>query len=269
MASATIRVIKKRVKDCEKLRTRASILAANVTEVGKEEKIKANCCRRSNHVSKHLPCYNFLLNSSRKGNFPVDLWKRSCTSFTAISGGRINQSGTLHTQAEAVAASTSREVDEVADIDWDGLGFGLQQTDYMYLMKCRKDGEFYEGELQPFGTVELSPSAGVLNYGQGLFEGLKAYRTTDGRIILFRPEENALRMEIGAERLCMPAPSVEQFVNAVKQTVLANKRWIPPSSKGSLYIRVLLMGSGPVLGLGPAPEVTFLVFVSPVGNYFK
>ncbi|XP_057846150.2 branched-chain-amino-acid aminotransferase 5, chloroplastic [Cryptomeria japonica] len=177
--------------------------------------------------------------------------------------------GALHTQAEAAAVSTTEEVDELADIDWDGLGFGIKQTDYMYIMKCGKDGIFFEGDLTPFGTIELSPSAGVLNYGQGLFEGLKAYRRADRRIVLFRPEENALRMINGAERLCMPAPSVEQFVEAVKQTVLANKRWIPPPGKGSLYIRPLLMGSGPVLGLAPAPEVTFLIYVSPVGNYFK
>uniref|UniRef100_A0A0C9S8Z3 Branched-chain-amino-acid aminotransferase n=1 Tax=Wollemia nobilis TaxID=56998 RepID=A0A0C9S8Z3_9CONI len=177
--------------------------------------------------------------------------------------------GALRTQAEAVAPTSFEEADELVDINWDGLGFGILPTDYMYLMKCGKDGEFCEGDLRPFGTIELSPSAGVLNYGQGLFEGLKAYRRADGRITLFRPEENALRMIKGAERLCMPAPSVEQFVEAVKQTVLANKRWIPPSGKGSLYVRPLLMGSGPVLGLAPAPEVTFLIYVSPVGNYFK
>jgi branched-chain amino acid aminotransferase len=135
-----------------------------------------------------------------------------------------------------------------------------------------------------------------------LFEGLKAYRKADGSILLFRPEENAQRMQTGAERMCMPAPSVEQFIDAVKQTVLANKRWvssldtklgyfcsaipityeswfnwlsnilcfqIPPTGKGSLYIRPLLMGSGTVLGLAPAPEYTFIIFVSPVGNYFK
>ncbi|KAM3409609.1 hypothetical protein ACQJBY_002102 [Aegilops geniculata] len=81
--------------------------------------------------------------------------------------------------------------------------------------------------------------------------------------------ENAMRMQTGAERMCMPAPPVEQFVDAVKQTVLANKRWVPPTGKGSLYIRPLLVGSGAVLGLAPAPEYTFLIFASPVGNYFK
>ncbi|KAK8673894.1 hypothetical protein V6N13_112203 [Hibiscus sabdariffa] len=132
-----------------------------------------------------------------------------------------------------------------------------------------QDGSFSGGELQRFGNIELSPSAGVLNYGQGLFEGLKAYRKEDDTILLFRPEENALRMKQGAERMCMPSPTVEQFVEAVKETVLANKRWVPPPGKGSLYIRPLLMGSGAVLGLAPAPEYTFLIYVSPVGNYFK
>ncbi|KAL3618908.1 Branched-chain-amino-acid aminotransferase, mitochondrial [Castilleja foliolosa] len=158
---------------------------------------------------------------------------------------------------------------ELADIDWDNLGFGIMPTDYMYIMKCSHGETFSKGELQRFGNIELSPSAGVLNYGQGLFEGLKAYRKNDGNILLFRPEENAQRLIDGAERMCMPAPTVEQFVEAVKATVLANERWIPPPGKGSLYIRPLLMGSGAVLGLSPAPEYTFLIYVSPVGNYFK
>ncbi|MFQ6659123.1 hypothetical protein Gotur_028138 [Gossypium turneri] len=163
----------------------------------------------------------------------------------------------------------SSEASELADIEWDNLGFGLLPTDYMYMMKCSQGGKFSKGELQRFGNIELNPSAGVLNYGQGLFEGLKAYRKEDGNILLFRPEENALRMRQGAERMCMPAPTVDQFVEAVKETVLANKRWVPPPGKGSLYIRPLLMGSGAVLGLAPAPEYSFLIYVSPVGNYFK
>ncbi|PKA58128.1 Branched-chain-amino-acid aminotransferase 5, chloroplastic [Apostasia shenzhenica] len=188
-----------------------------------------------------------------------------------------------------VRASTFQGISDLADINWDNIGFGLVPTDYMYIAKCAKGGTFIEGELKPFGPIQLSPSAGILNYGQvfgtqhilflhqldvnslfqGIFEGLKAYRKEDGSILLFRPEQNALRMSIGAERMCMPSPSVKQFLEAVKQTVLANKRWVPPPGKGSLYIRPLLMGSGSVLGVAPAPEYTFLIFVSPVGNYFK
>ncbi|GJN30786.1 hypothetical protein PR202_gb19123 [Eleusine coracana subsp. coracana] len=156
-------------------------------------------------------------------------------------------------------------------IDWDNLGFGLIPTDYMYVMRCSvEDGAFTRGELSRYGNIELSPSSGVLNYGQGLFEGMKAYRRV-GRAgyTLFRPEENARRMQHGADRMCMPAPSVDQFVDAVKHTVLANARWVPPQGKGALYIRPLLIGSGPILGLAPAPEYTFLVYAAPVGNYFK
>ncbi|KAL2551683.1 Branched-chain-amino-acid aminotransferase 5 [Forsythia ovata] len=168
-----------------------------------------------------------------------------------------------------VASPTSNVALELAEIDWDNLGFGFMPTDYMYIMKCSQGENFSKGELQRFGNIELNPSAGVLNYGQGLFEGLKAYRKHDGNILLFRPEENAFRLRTGAERMCMPSPSVDQFVEAVKLTVLANERWIPPPGKGSLYIRPLLMGSGVVLGLAPTPEYTFLIYVSPVGNYFK
>ncbi|KAG7653743.1 Aminotransferase class IV [Arabidopsis suecica] len=188
---------------------------------------------------------------------------------------------TLQTFAKynAQAASALREErktslyqngdDEYVDLDWDNLGFGLTPADYMYVMKCSKDGEFTQGELSPYGNIQLSPSAGVLNYGQAIYEGTKAYRKKNGKLLLFRPDHNALRMKLGAERMLMPSPSVDQFVNAIKQTALANKRWVPPSGKGTLYIRPLLMGSGPILGLGPAPEYTFIVYASPVGNYFK
>ncbi|XP_016449942.1 branched-chain-amino-acid aminotransferase 2, chloroplastic isoform X1 [Nicotiana tabacum] len=165
--------------------------------------------------------------------------------------------------------STYREY-EPEEIDWDNLGFKVMPTDYMFIAKSCLDGNFEAGQLNPFGNIQLSPSAGILNYGQGLIEGTKAYRREDGRIYVFRPQDSAIRMQIGAERLCMPFPSVDQFVDAVKQTALANKRWqIPPAGKGSLYIRPLLMGSGAVLGVAPAPEYTFLVYSCPVGIYLK
>ncbi|XP_021725071.1 branched-chain-amino-acid aminotransferase 2, chloroplastic-like isoform X1 [Chenopodium quinoa] len=156
------------------------------------------------------------------------------------------------------------------DIDWDTLGFGLTSTDYMYKMKCFKDEEFAEGKLIPYGNIELSPAACVLNYGQGIFEGMKATRRENGKIVFFRPDGNALRMKKGAERMCMPSPSVDQFIDAVKQTALANKRWIPPPGKGSLYIRPLLLGTGATPSVAPATEYTFLIYASPVrNNYFK
>ncbi|XP_071737636.1 branched-chain amino acid aminotransferase 1, mitochondrial-like isoform X2 [Rutidosis leptorrhynchoides] len=139
----------------------------------------------------------------------------------------------------------------------------------MYVAKCTRNESFQQGRLSDYGNIKLSPAAGALNYGQGVFEGTKAFRREDGKILLFRPEQNAIRMQIGADRMCMEAPSIQQFVDAVKQTALGNKRWIPSPGKGSLYMRPLLLGTGPTLGVAPAPEYTFLVYASPVSTYFK
>ncbi|XP_022775075.1 branched-chain amino acid aminotransferase 2, chloroplastic-like isoform X2 [Durio zibethinus] len=209
-----------------------------------------------------------LFSSQRTRFCPPQFLKFQKQVLVSASFRNVNEANSPFSGA-AVLTDSYSEVSELADIEWDNLGFGFIPTDYMYMMKCTQGGNFSKGELQRFGNIELNPSAGVLNYGQGLFEGLKAYRKENSNILLFRPEENALRMRLGAERMCMPAPTVEQFVEAVKETVLANKRWVPPPGKGSLYIRPLLMGSGAVLGVAPAPEYTFLIYVSPVGNYFK
>ena len=109
----------------------------------------------------------------------------------------------------------------------------------------------------------------VLNYGQSVFEGMKAQRSAQNRIVLFRPQQNAARMAEGADRLSMPAPPTDLFVGAVQQLVRENQDYVPPQGKGSLYIRPLLMGSGGILGLGPAPSYTFAVFCAAVGAYFK
>ncbi|EFH70492.1 branched-chain amino acid aminotransferase 6 [Arabidopsis lyrata subsp. lyrata] len=165
---------------------------------------------------------------------------------------------------------TTSEADEkYANVKWEELGFALTPIDYMYVAKCKQGESFSQGKIVPYGDISISPCSPILNYGQGLFEGLKAYRTEDDRIIIFRPDQNALRMQTGAERLCMTPPSLEHFVEAVKQTVLANKKWVPPPGKGTLYIRPLLLGSGVTLGVAPAPEYTFLIYASPVGDYHK
>eukprot|EP00913_Durusdinium_trenchii_P004772 g4432.t1 len=108
--------------------------------------------------------------------------------------------------------------------------------------------------------------ATVLNYGQGIFEGLKAFRTSKGRTVLFRPEKNAQRMASGAERFLMPPVPKELFLEMCYEAVRANADWVPPEGKGSLYLRPLLMGSGAALGVGPSPEFTFVIYVAPVGR---
>lgn len=131
------------------------------------------------------------------------------------------------------------------------------------------DEPWKPGQIIPYGPIQMSPAAGVLNYGQGLFEGMKVFRTSKDRIVFFRPEENARRMQRGADRLKIPPVPESIFIDAVEQVVSANQKFIPPVGRGAMYVRPLLMGSGPVLGVAPAPSYTFLVYVTPVGPYFK
>ena len=155
------------------------------------------------------------------------------------------------------------------DIDWDKLTFSLTPTDTMYIAETTGDEPWMPGDLRPYGNISISPAAGVLNYGQGLFEGMKAYRTDKDRVVFFRPDENARRMQRGADRLKMPPVPESIFIDAVEQVVQANIDWVPPMGRGAMYVRPLLMGSGPVLGVSPAPSYSFMVYVTPVGPYFK
>lgn len=155
------------------------------------------------------------------------------------------------------------------EIDWKNLGFSYIKTDYRYLSRW-KDGEWDDGQLTEDNQLHISEGSTALQYGQSSFEGMKAYRTEDGSINLFRPYENAKRMKKSCERLLMPGLPEEKFVEAVKETVRANEKWVPPYGSGStLYIRPLMLGVGDNIGVGPAPEYLFTIFVMPVGPYFK
>jgi len=127
----------------------------------------------------------------------------------------------------------------------------------------------WTGRLEPYGPLQLLPTAHVLNYGQSIFEGLKAYRTQRGRIVLFRPEANAARMIEGAGRMMMPAVPIDMFVQTVMETVKANADLVPPLGSGALYVRPLLAGTGSTLGVKPSPSYTYMVYCAAVGPYFK
>ncbi len=154
-------------------------------------------------------------------------------------------------------------------IDWDSLTFSFTETDRMFVANGSWEGGWSEGRMVDFQPLNLSPAACVLNYGQGLFEGMKARRTPDGKITLFRPEMNARRAAEGARRLVMPEVSESMFIKAVKKVAEENKRWVPPHGKGELYLRPILFGSSARLGVSPAEEYMFVVFAVPVGPYFK
>ena len=154
-------------------------------------------------------------------------------------------------------------------IDWDSLTFSFTETDRMFVANGSWEDGWSEGRMVDFQPLNLSPAACVLNYGQGLFEGMKARRTPDGKITLFRPEMNARRAAEGARRLVMPEVSESMFIKAVKKVAEENKRWVPPHRKGELYLRPILFGSSARLGVSPAEEYMFVVFAVPVGPYFK
>lgn len=154
-------------------------------------------------------------------------------------------------------------------IDWANLGFQYIQTEKRYISHFR-NGEWDEGVLSTDGNVVISESAGVLQYAQTCFEGLKVYRLEDGRIVAFRPDLNAERMVDSAKQLEMPPFPKERFLDAVRQVVLANLDYVPPYGTGaSLYLRPVMFGSSAVLGVKPATEYEFRLFASPVGPYFK
>ena len=156
-----------------------------------------------------------------------------------------------------------------ANIDWDSLGFDPLETRSMFIANCPIDGKWESGSLVPYGKIELSPAAGVLNYGQGVFEGTKAYHTSKDNIVMFRIGRNAKRMAWSTERLCIPKMDPDFFIDAVTKTVKDNLDYIPPYGKGSLYVRPIVWGTAPAIGVRAVSEYTFVVFVSPVGSYFK
>jgi len=159
--------------------------------------------------------------------------------------------------------------DILQNIDWDSLDFSLYPTRSMYVAKCEEGEKWRTGKLVSYGDISISPASGVLNYGQGVFEGIKAFRSSRNRIIFFRLDKNAVRFYRSCKRLCIPPIPVEMFVEAIAEVVKDNMDYVPPMGKGSLYIRPVAWGTGPVLGVNPAPSYTFLIFVSPVGPYFK
>ena len=157
----------------------------------------------------------------------------------------------------------------VKDIDWSNLGFGYMKTDYRYVSNY-SDGKWDDGAIITDENIVINECACVLQYAQTCFEGMKAYRTKDGKVVCFRPDLNAERMLESAKRLEMPPFPKDRFIDAVKKVVKANIEWVPPFGSGaSLYIRPYMFGSNAVMGVKPATEYQFRIFVSPVGPYFK
>ena len=155
------------------------------------------------------------------------------------------------------------------NIDWANLGFGYMKTDYRFVSNY-KDGKWDDGAITTDENIVMNECACVLQYAQTCFEGMKAYRTVDGRVVCFRPDLNAKRMADTCKRLEMPVFPEDRFVDAVVETVKKNIDYVPPYGTGAtLYIRPYMFGINPVMGVKPASEYQFRIFTSPVGPYFK
>lgn len=158
---------------------------------------------------------------------------------------------------------------EKKNLDWANLSFGYIKTDKRFVSNY-KNGAWDEGTITEDDKIVMSECAGVLQYAQTCFEGMKAYKTKDGKIVVFRPDLNAERMIDSAKGLEMPPFPKDKFIEAIIEVVKANKEWVPPYGTGAtLYIRPYMFGSSPVIGVKPAEEYQFRVFATPVGPYFK
>lgn len=152
--------------------------------------------------------------------------------------------------------------------DFTKLGFGKYLTDHMLIMNY-ENGAWGEPEIVPYGRFDINPASCVLHYGQGLFEGMKAYKNQAGRITIFRPQENFKRMNNSAKRLCMPQLDVDLVVDALKELILLEQDWIPTQSGTSLYIRPFMFANEDFLGVHPSSKYIFAVILSPVGSYYS
>jgi branched-chain amino acid aminotransferase len=184
--------------------------------------------------------------------------------------GRSPSSSTAATSSLSMAVETNKPGTAKLDVAWEELGFEFRPTNSHIKITYKEGSGWGEPELVKEPYVNLHIGATALHYGQSCFEGLKAFTHADDEVYVFRPEENAHRMQSSCERLMMPVMPTETFVNAVNTVVKDNIEYVPPyGSNGALYIRPLLFGSGPRIGLQPADEYTFLILVIPVGDYYK
>lgn len=152
--------------------------------------------------------------------------------------------------------------------DESSLGFGKIFSDHMFVMNYDEGQGWHDARIVPYGPFELMPAAMCLHYGQEVFEGMKAYRTTAGKIVLFRPEKNMARLNISNERLCIPKIDEEFCVEAIKKLVEIEQDWVPHAEGASLYLRPFIFATDPVIGVHPAHHLTFMVICSPSGAYY-
>ncbi|MFC6997703.1 branched-chain amino acid aminotransferase [Rufibacter roseus] len=171
-------------------------------------------------------------------------------------------------QTEAMPIHTTvTTASQLANLDLDNLQFGKVFADHMLVVDYA-DGAWQDPQIVPYGPIEVSPATAALHYGQALFEGMKAYKTVDGQVVLFRPRDNWARMNESAKRLCMPEIPEEIFMEGLKQLISIDADWVPQRQGYSLYIRPFMFGSEGLLGVRPANSYKFIIFCSPASSYY-
>lgn len=161
------------------------------------------------------------------------------------------------------------KIDKKKDKPEGPLGFGQYFTDHMFMMDYEEGKGWYNARIIPYGPIPMSPASSALHYGAEIFEGMKAYHTKEGKIQLFRPYENAKRMNSSAERLCLPQLPEEDFVQAVTTLINLDRDWVPTQPGTSLYVRPFMIGDDHTLGVHGVHHAIFMVILSPVGSYYK
>ena len=155
----------------------------------------------------------------------------------------------------------------IQSVDFDNIQFGKQFSDHMFVAEY-KNGEWQNLRIEPYAPITLSPSCAAIHYGQSVFEGMKAYKDDNGNVLLFRPRENAKRINVSAKRMCMPEVPEELFMDAIHQLVQLDSAWVPQNKGCSLYIRPFIFASEELLGVRPAEEYKFMIITSPVCSYY-
>jgi hypothetical protein len=163
---------------------------------------------------------------------------------------------------------TKIDKSRISGVDYDNLGFGVYLSDHIYESKFR-NGEWNVGEIMPYGPLPIEPAMCTLHYGQTIFEGMKAYMTEDGSVNLFRPEKNLERLNRSAKRVCIPEFPLDRFIDAIKELVKIDYKWIPTKPGTSLYIRPVCFGDGNFLGVHASEDYRLFIMTSPVSSYYK
>tara|TARA_B100000809_G_C15107612_1_gene519312 strand:- start:887 stop:1978 length:1092 start_codon:yes stop_codon:yes gene_type:complete len=179
----------------------------------------------------------------------------------------VNGDGSALEMVSNIAIERSKE-SKLSNVDFNKIQFGKQFSDHMFTADY-KNGEWTNLKISPYEPITLSPACAAIHYGQSVFEGMKAYKNEEGEIFLFRPEENAKRINKSAERMCIPPIPQDLFMDALTQLIRIDSDWVPAVDGCSLYIRPFIFASEELLGVRPAEEYKFMIFTSPVGGYYE